>query len=120
MSQETQRALAIGFMLAVALWLPRYNRKVPRKMPQEYPNCLVIVPPVGMGASVALDEWAKQKGVELRRYDENANLDDAEKWVRQLFDETRGKRPAAALNYQGKVSVVPINDDLLKNLRKAL
>lgn len=82
----------------------------------DYPDAMVVVPPVGMGGSTQLDEWAEKNNVELRRYTDGVDLANAEKWVAELYTATEGTRPSAAVRLDGKIVVVPVNDELLQSL----
>ena len=116
MGNETQKALIVALMLAAVFYLAKQK---PSEAPvgNDYPNAMVVVPPVGMGASIDLDEWAEVNSIELRRYAEGVNLEEAEPWVKELYQATEGNRPAAAVRRNGEIVVVPVDDNLLENLR---
>ena len=75
MTSDTQKALVIAAMLGALFFLAR-QPKPDAPVGNDYPDAMVVVPPVGMGASTQLDAWADENNVELRRYTE------------QPFDET--------------------------------
>ena len=116
MTSETQKAALVAVLLIVLLALG--SRQVPtRPVGNDYPDAMVIVPPTGMGASVELDKWAAENNIELRRYTEGVDLDNAENWIPELYQATEGSRPAAAIRRAGKVIVIPIDDDILERLK---
>tara|TARA_R110002167_G_scaffold58432_4_gene165576 strand:+ start:3526 stop:3885 length:360 start_codon:yes stop_codon:yes gene_type:complete len=116
MTSDTQKALVIAAMLGALFFLAR-QPKPDAPVGNDYPDAMVVVPPVGMGASTQLDAWADQNNVELRRYTEGVDLGDAEPWIRELYRATDGNRPAAAVRRNGKIIVVPVDDDLLETLK---
>jgi len=117
MTSETQKALVIAAMLAALFYFARRPGQDEPQVGNDYPDAMVIVPPVGMGASTDLDKWAEENEIELRRYTEGVDLSNAEKWVAELFFATEGKRPAAAVRRDGKIVVIPVDDDVLEKLK---
>jgi len=116
MASETQKAAIVAVLLIALLALG--SRQVPKKpVGNDYPDAMVIVPPTGMGGSVELDKWAAENKIELRRYTEGVDLENAESWIPELYQATEGSRPAAAIRRDGQVIVVPIDDDILERLR---
>ncbi len=77
---------------------------------------VVIVPPVGFGASMKLDEWAAKNNVEIRRYREDADVTKAEPEVRELFELTKGNRPCAITDLNGRIEILPLDESLLGRL----
>lgn len=77
---------------------------------------VVIVPPVGFGASMKLDEWAAKNNVEIRRYLEDADVSTAEPNVAKLFELTKGNRPCAITNLNGRIEILPLDESLLTKL----
>lgn len=116
MTSETQKALVIAAMLAALFYFARRPEQQDAPVGNDYPDAMVVVPPVGMGGSTQLDEWAEKNNVELRRYTDGVDLANAEKWVAELYTATEGTRPSAAVRLDGKIVVVPVNDELLQSL----
>lgn len=117
MTGETQKAAIVAVLLIALLALG--SRHVPQKpVGNDYPDAMVIVPPTGMGASVELDKWAAENNIELRRYTEGVDLENAENWIPELYQATEGSRPAAAIRRDGQVIVLPIDDDILERLKE--
>ena len=117
MTSETQKAALVAVLLIVLLALG--SRQVPtRPVGNDYPDAMVIVPPTGMGASVELDKWAAENNIELRRYTEGVDLDNAEAWIPELYEATEGLRPAAAVRKDGQIIVLPVDDDILERLKE--
>lgn len=116
MTSETQKALVIAALLAALLYFARSPSQVEPPVGNDYPDAMVVVPPVGMGGSVQLDEWAKRNDIELRRYTDGVDLANAEKWIAELYKATEGTRPSAAVRLNGEIVVIPVDDDLLQNL----
>ena len=118
MTSETQKALVIAAMLGVLFWFARAPAKKDEPVGADYPDAMVIVPPTGMGASVELDTWAEANNIELRRYNEGADLENVEPWIKDLYQATEGQRPAVAVRQSGKTIVLPIGDDILEKLKE--
>lgn len=104
-------ALVLGYF--VLNW--NTDDKQPPKV-QPSRATVVIVPPVGFGASMKLDEWAAENDVEIRRYRENADLSRAEPNVRELFELTNGNRPCAITDLGGEIEILPLDTTLLERL----
>ena len=119
MTSETQKALVIAAMLAALFYFARRPAQVEPPVGNDYPDAMVLVPPTGMGSSIELDAWAESNGIELRRYAEDADLAQAEPWIQELYEATTGSRPAAAVRRNGKITVFPLDDDVLEKLRSA-
>ncbi len=118
MNAETQKAIVLAVMALVIYLASQTKPQGKQKAMDETPNAIVLVPPAGMAGSVLIDEWAKQNGYELRRYSENATVDDAEAWVYPLFKAAKAKQPAAAIAKNGDITVVTVGDDFLEELEK--
>ena len=118
MTSETQKALIIAAMLAALFYFARSPGQVDPPVGNDYPDAMVLVPPTGMGSSIQLDAWAEANGIELRRYAEDADLAGAEPWIQELFQATDGSRPAAAVSQDGKITVIPLDDDILERLKE--
>lgn len=116
MTVDTQKSLIIAALLAVLFYAAR-REQPDAPVGNDYPDAMVVVPPVGMGASTQLDAWADENGIEIRRYTADVDLDDAEPWIRELYQATEGKRPAAAVRVNGRIVTVPVDDDMLETLK---
>lgn len=121
MPVESQRALfliALGIVILLACKKPQQAKEATVPVPSvEIPeDAIVIVPPVGDAAGLGVDEWAKANNMEIRRYAEDANLDEAEDWVKALFVLSEGHRPAAVVSKNGDVTIIEIDDKLIEKL----
>jgi hypothetical protein len=104
-------AVVIGYFV---LNIGTDDKKDPQ--PKQQQETVVIVPPVGFGASVKLDEWAEKNNVEIRRYRENADMSRAEPNVRELYELTEGNRPCAITDLGGQIEILPLDTSLLDRL----
>lgn len=117
MTSDTRKALVVAAMLAALFFFARTPGESDLPVGNNYPDAMVIVPPVGMGASTQLDDWADENNIELRRYTAGVDLAEAEPWIRELYQATEGKRPAAAVRVGGRIVTIPVGDDMLESLK---
>lgn len=87
----------------------------PPLMPN-WPDAVVLVPPVGIAGSTKIDEWGEANNVEIRRYQAGADLSNAEPWVQELYKLSDGLQPCAVVSMGDGVEIIPIEDDLLEEL----
>jgi len=119
MSVEAQKALFLAAMALVVYFASQQPKKQGKpKVNTEAPDAIVLVPPGGIAGSLLIDEWAKENGYEVRRYDDGVSVADAEPWVTELYDATKGHRPAAAVSVDGKLTIIEVDDDLIDNIKK--
>lgn len=115
MTVEAQKALFLLVLLVIAVLASRKPGKE-KQVIDDVPDAIVIVPPVGIGASAKVDAWAKDNGLELRRYDIGVNLDNAEPWVAKLYELAKEHTPAAVVCIQGNITIIEIDENLCKHL----
>ena len=60
----------------------------------------------------------KANRVEIRRYQADADLQNAEPWVQQLYQASEGYQPCAVVSLGDGIEIIPIQDDLLEELEK--
>lgn len=118
--QNGQSAFFWLVLIALAVWL--FTKSGPAPLPPapkpEWPDAVILVPPVGIGGSMKIDEWGKANGAEIRRYQADADLQNAEPWVQQLYHASKGYQPCAVVSLGDGLEIIPIEDDLLEELEK--
>lgn len=115
-SRQPKSILWIIGLVAVVLFVVNARNEPTVIIDPVSKDTVLIVPPVGVGSSMKIDEWAKENNVEIRRYREGDDLTLAEPDIRRLFELTKGKQPCAITSIDGQVKIIPINDDLLNKL----
>lgn len=116
MAIETQKALFIAVLVIIVALASRKPGAEEKTVVDIDENVILLVPPTGLGGSVLVDEWARKHGIELRRYQENVDVSQAEPWVQELYPMARGHVPAAIACIAGIVTIIEIDDCLLENL----
>ena len=118
--QNGQSAFFWLVLIALAVWV--FTKSGPAPLPPapkpEWPDAVILVPPVGIGGSMKIDEWGKANGVEIRRYQADADLQNAEPWVQHLYHASKGYQPCAVVSLGDGLEIIPIEDDLLEELEK--
>lgn len=87
-------------------------------VPPAWPDAVVLVPPVGIAGSTKIDKWGADNNIEIRRYQAGADLSTAEPWVQELYKLSEGLQPCAVISLGDGVEILPIQDDLLKELEQ--
>ena len=119
MPVESQKALFLVVLIIIAVLASKKpGKKEEEKMQVDSPDAIVLVPPTGIGASLKVDRWAKENGLELRRYDVDVDLSNAEGWAKELYDLAKGHTPAAVVCIDESITVIEIDDQLCKHLER--
>jgi hypothetical protein len=110
--------IAWAIVLGFSVWLvSRRESQELKPIPDPTrPDAVVLVPPIGIAGSTLIDEWGQENGVEIRRYQEGADLTTAEPWVQQMYQMSNGNRPCAVIALGDEIQIVPIQDDLIEQL----
>lgn len=103
-------------VLLVVFWFVSRKQSPDVQPTPNTENAIVIVPAIGQASSMSVDRWAKQNGFEVRRYSETADLSTAEPYLQKLFDQALENAPCAVVSKNGKLQVIPIDDDFLTAL----
>ena len=116
---KPQQFLLWAILIAFAWFV--FVRAGPARLPTPpvspaWPDAVVLVPPVGIAGSTKIDEWGAANNVEIRRYQAAADLTNAEPWVQELYKLSDGQQPCAVVSLGDGVEIIPIEDDLLKEL----
>jgi len=116
-SKPTENWIAWLIVIGFSVWL--VSRRESNELPirdETRPDAVVLVPPIGIAGSTLIDEWGQANGVEIRRYQEGADLTTAEPWVQEMYQLSNGNRPCAVIALGDDIKIVPIQDDLIEQL----
>ena len=110
--------IAWAIVLGFSVWLVsrRPEQDNPPAINPNRPDAVVLVPPIGIAGSTLIDKWGETNNVEIRRYQEGADLTTAEPWVQEMYDLSIGNRPCAVIALGDDLKIVPIEDDLIEQL----
>ena len=102
--------IAWAIVLGFSVWLVsrRPEQDNPPAINPNRPDAVVLVPPIGIAGEA--------NNVEIRRYQEGADLTTAEPWVQEMYDLSIGNRPCAVIALGDDLKIVPIEDDLIEQL----